>query len=146
VGKQRVGKGDEVQEGDRLRSDVLSWQQTEITGGEHAASEGTHEGVCLQVKIAKHFIGVPATDKANDVSINPSAQEGHSSPSMETTGGDVLGINTKGEVEGSSTEAEHSSDASGGDRSGFGRRRKKTEVEQSCTGGHCADGGVRRNG
>jgi hypothetical protein len=65
---------------------------------------------------------------------------------METAGGDVDGVNAKCEVEGSSTEAEHSSDASGGDRSGFGRGRKKTEVEQSCTGGHFADGGVRRNG
>jgi hypothetical protein len=69
-GKTRLGKGDEVQEGDRLRSDVLIRQQAEGTGGEHAACEGTHEGVCLQVKIAKHFIGAPATDKADDVSVN----------------------------------------------------------------------------
>jgi hypothetical protein len=43
----KLGKGDEVQEGDSLRSDVLVRQQAEVTGGEHATSEGTHERVGL---------------------------------------------------------------------------------------------------
>jgi hypothetical protein len=65
----------------------------------------------------------------NDVGIDMSAEEGHSTARMETAGRDVLGVNAKGEVEGSSTEAEQSGDASGGDRSRGGGRRKKTEVE-----------------
>jgi hypothetical protein len=86
-GKSKIREGARDQEGDCLRSDVLIWQQTEITGGEHAVSEGTHEGVCLQMKIAKHFVGAPATDnKANDVGIDTSAEEGHSTPSTETAG------------------------------------------------------------
>ena len=127
--------GDEVQERDCCWGDVLVRQQAEITGGEHAASEGTHEGVCLQMKIAKHFVGAPATDKTNDVGIDTSAQEGHSTPSPETAGGDMLGIYTKGEVEGSSTEAEHGGDTVGGNRSGFGGGRKKTKIERSRRGG-----------
>jgi hypothetical protein len=87
------------------------------------------------MKIAKHFIGAPATDKANDVGVDASAKEGHSTPRTETAGGDVLGVNAKGEVEGSSTEAEHSGNASGGDRSGGDGRRKKTEIERSRRGG-----------
>jgi hypothetical protein len=56
-------------------------QQAEISRGEHAASEGTHKGVGLQMKIVKHFVGAPATDKMNDVGINPSAKKGHSTAS-----------------------------------------------------------------
>jgi hypothetical protein len=87
------------------------------------------------MKIAKHFVGAPATDKANDVGIDTSAQEGHSTPGTKATGGDVPGVDAEGEVEGGSTEAEHSGDASGGDRSGGGGRRKKTKVERSRRGG-----------
>jgi hypothetical protein len=87
------------------------------------------------MKIAKHFVGAPATDKTNDVSIDTSAEEGHSTTRTETAGGDVLGVNAESEVERSSTKAEHSGDASRGDRRWGGGRRKKTEIERSRRGG-----------
>jgi hypothetical protein len=86
------------------------------------------------MKIAKHFVRAPATNKTNDVGIDPSAEEGHSTARTEIAGGDVLGVNAKCEVEGSSAEAEHTGDVSGGDRSGGGGRRKKTEIERSRRG------------
>ena len=59
----------------------------------------------LQVKIAKHFVGAPATDKTNDVGIDPSAKKGHSTASTETAGGDTLGVDAKSKVEGGGAEA-----------------------------------------
>jgi hypothetical protein len=55
VGNHRLGKGGQVQEGDCLQSDVLVRQQAEVTGGEHAVSEGTHEGVSLQSEDSEAF-------------------------------------------------------------------------------------------
>jgi hypothetical protein len=57
VGKiKELGERDEIQEGDGLGSDVLIGKLAEVAGGAHAASEGAHEGVDLQVKVAKHFV------------------------------------------------------------------------------------------
>jgi hypothetical protein len=85
----------------------------------------------MKIVAKKHFIRAPATNKTNDVGINTSAEEGHSTPSTETAGGDMLGVNAKSEVEGGGAEAEHGRDAGGGNKSRAGGRMKKKEKKDS---------------
>jgi hypothetical protein len=97
----------------------------EVAGGEHALSEGAHEGVGLEMKVTKHCIGAPATNKTNDVGINTITKESHSTTGMETAGRNGGGINTEGEKEGSGAMAKHGCNASGGDGRRVDGGRKK---------------------
>ena len=76
-----------------------------MAGREHALSEGTHKRVCLQMKLAKHFVRAPSTNETNDVGIDPSTEKCHSAARSETAGGDALRVDAKRGVEGSGAEA-----------------------------------------
>ena len=56
---------------------------------EHEAGKVAHDGLRLKVKIAKHFIRVPATDEVDDISINVSKGKGHHPTSSKGLHSDV---------------------------------------------------------
>jgi hypothetical protein len=85
------------------------------------------------MKVAKHFIGAPATNEANNVGINASAEEGHGTTSTKAASRDTAGVNTKGEVKGGGAVTEHRGDAGGGNGGEFARR-KKTEIKRCSRG------------
>lgn len=56
------------------------------------------------MKVSKHLIRAPATNgQTDDVGVNTSTMEGHSTTSMETVGRNMQGIDAEGEKEGSGT-------------------------------------------
>ena len=68
----------------------------EVSGGEHASGVVTHDGFGLDVEIAQHFVGAPASNKPNDVCVNAGAQEGHSASGAEAACGDIRGKESEG--------------------------------------------------
>ena len=56
--------------------DFLVWYQSEGTALEHALREASEHRAHLSVEVAQHFIGAPAADEADDVSIDAGAEEG----------------------------------------------------------------------
>ena len=77
------------------------------------------------MKVAKHFIGAPTTNKANDVGVDTSTKKGHSAASTETAGGDAKGVDAKRKVEGGGTETKHSSNTGGGNGGRLPEGRKE---------------------
>jgi hypothetical protein len=80
------------------------------------------------VKVAKHFIGAPLTDKMNDVGANAHTEEGHGTTRAKTAGGNAKGVDAKREEEGGGAEVKHGGNTGGGHGSRFaGRKKRKME-------------------
>jgi hypothetical protein len=71
--------------------DILSREKRVVAAMEHEAGKVAHDGLRLKVKIAKHFIRAPATDEADDVSINVSKEKGHRPSSSKGLRSDIRG-------------------------------------------------------
>jgi hypothetical protein len=87
----------------------------------------------LQVKVAKHFVRAPTTDKTNDVGVNARTEKSHSAARTKTAGGNTKGVDAKREEEGCGAEAKHGGNAGGGNGSRFAGR-KKGKIERGGRG------------
>jgi hypothetical protein len=92
-----------------------------------------HEEVCLQMKVAKHFIQVPMTNKTNDVHVDESTEGGHGTTSMETAGRHMMGIDTVCEVESGGTKVKNGSNMGGSNKSKVAGR-EKIKIERGSWG------------
>jgi hypothetical protein len=80
------------------------------------------------VKVAKHFVRAPPTDKTNDVGVDARTEEGHGTTRAKTAGRNAKGVDAKREEEGGGTEAKHGGNTGGGHGSRFaGRKKRKIE-------------------
>jgi hypothetical protein len=80
------------------------------------------------VKVAKHFVQAPTTDKANDVGVNVRTEKGHGAAREKTAGGNAKKVDAKHEEEGGGAEAKHGGNRGGGHGSRFaGRKKRKKE-------------------
>ena len=75
--------------------DVLVRREAEHATLEHEGGEIPHDRLGLKVEVAKHFVGAPAAQKADAVSVDVGAEESHGSCSTQTPGGDVGGEETE---------------------------------------------------
>lgn len=91
-GQQRKGQVGRCSQ----EEDLLVGDKGKISTGEHAGRKMTHEGLGLDVKIAQHFIGAPAAEKANAVGVNVGTEECHGTGSTQGACRDVLGEETVG--------------------------------------------------
>jgi hypothetical protein len=57
--------------------------------GDHQARKAVHDGFCLQVEVAEHFVGSPPPKQADDVSIHFRHKQGHSARGAEAARSDV---------------------------------------------------------
>jgi hypothetical protein len=87
----------------------------------------------LQVKVAKHFVRAPATDKTNDVGVDVRTEESHGATRTETAGGNAKGVDAKREEESGGAEAKHGGNT-GGSNGGRFAGRKKREIERGGRG------------
>jgi hypothetical protein len=71
--------------------DILARLENVIAASEHALGKSVHHWFCLEVEVPEHDIGVPATEKADDISINLGTEKGHGAASAEGAGRDVFG-------------------------------------------------------
>jgi hypothetical protein len=80
------------------------------------------------VKVAKHFVRAPTTDKANDVGVDACTEKGHGAARTKPAGGNAKRIDAKHEEEGCGAETKHGGNTGGGHGSRFaGRKKKKKE-------------------
>jgi hypothetical protein len=80
------------------------------------------------VKVAKHFVRAPPTDKTNDVGVDARTEEGHGTTRAKTAGRNAKGVDAKREEEGGGAEAKHGGNTGGGHGSRFaGRKKRKIE-------------------
>ena len=86
----REGLGGKLERRDRLVRD-----KSEGTTDKHETTEVIHNRSSLEVKVAKHFVGAPATEQANDVGIDVGAEEGVGAGGTEATGRYIGGQKTK---------------------------------------------------
>ena len=67
------------------------------------------------MEVAEHGVRAPSADQANDVGVDPGAEEGHGAASAESAGGDVGGQETQGGGKGCGRGAEEGGDHGRGD-------------------------------
>jgi hypothetical protein len=69
--------------GKKKEKDLVHWNGTIWKQGElslqHSRRKTSHDRFGLDMKVAQHLIGAPATDEPYDVSVDFGAEEGHSS-------------------------------------------------------------------
>jgi hypothetical protein len=49
---------------------VLTGNEAKRSSLKHGAGEVAHKGACLEMKVAKHHIRAPTTNKLNDTGVN----------------------------------------------------------------------------
>ena len=52
--------------------------EAKIAAPKHGGREAVHDGLCLHVKIAEHFIGSPPPDHAETIAVDAGAVKRHS--------------------------------------------------------------------
>ena len=87
-----------IQDGDGLLWDEVTRCKGEGTVVHHACCQGSHEGVCLCMKVAKHFITAPATNEFDNVRVDFGAEKGHSATCAEAAGRQFGRIQAKRDV------------------------------------------------
>ncbi len=58
---------------------------------EHTGSKIAHDGFGLDMEVAQHLIGAPASDQSDDVGINLGTKKGHGAGGAKGPGGNVGG-------------------------------------------------------
>ena len=61
-------------------------QHAELAAPDHGGGEVHHLGVRLEVQVAEHFVGSPATDEFDYVGIDVATQECHGAARPEGAG------------------------------------------------------------
>jgi hypothetical protein len=61
--------------------DVLTGYEVERASLKHGAGEVAHEGTCLEMKVAEHYIRAPTTNKLNNTVVNTAIEQGHGAAS-----------------------------------------------------------------
>jgi hypothetical protein len=56
---------------------------------DHAAGEVAHDGFRLEMQVTEHLVATPSAEEADDVTINVSTQQSHSTSGAEGAGVDV---------------------------------------------------------
>jgi hypothetical protein len=87
--------GEKGREEKKKKQESVHWhgavrQQREFSS-EHSGSETAHDRLCLDMEVAQHLVGAPATDKTDDVGIDLGAKQGHSASRTKGAGTDVRG-------------------------------------------------------
>jgi hypothetical protein len=57
--------------------DILAGKKIIVATLEHEACKVAHDGLDLEVKVLEHFVGIPASNEVDYVSVNVSKEEGH---------------------------------------------------------------------
>ena len=57
--------------------DVRTRDEVGVTALQHEAGEVAHDRLRLEMEVAKHFIGPPAANQADDIGVNTGNKEGH---------------------------------------------------------------------
>jgi len=63
--------------------------QREVAAREHPGREIAHQWLGLDVEIAKHLVGAPATKEPDAIGVNVSAQKGHSTSGTQGASRDI---------------------------------------------------------
>ena len=63
--------------------------ETEGAAAKHGGGEACHDGLGLNVKISIHFVGAPAPDEADAVTVGAGAEKGHGAAGARGPDGDV---------------------------------------------------------
>ena len=71
-----VSDGQTGAESELEAGDVLVWEECISTTCEHEAAKVIHDGSCLQVEVAEHFVRSPTPKQTDDVTVNLGTQEG----------------------------------------------------------------------
>ena len=90
------------------------WQEGEAATFKHLAGEVVHDGLGLDVKVAEHFIRMPAADEADGVMVDLGTEKGHRAAGAKGAGTDVCGKEAKGRANGMDGKLEGGHDVGGG--------------------------------
>jgi len=102
--------------GDVEVGDILARDEVLCSALEHKPCKVLHDGLCLKMKIMKHFIILPASNQEDDIGVNMGQEKGHSTTGMKGAGGDVIGEETNGGAEHQNQHAKDGGDVSWCDR------------------------------
>ena len=83
-------------EGGECMKCICIGKQSVLGADEHATGKALHEGSCLHVQVAKHFIGAPAADELDSIRVDAGTEECHRAGGAERAGADIRGKEAKG--------------------------------------------------
>ena len=55
----------------------MVWEESILTMPEHEGGKISHDGRSMDMKVAQHGIGAPASDEADNIRVHARVEEGH---------------------------------------------------------------------